>query len=160
MVRFRVDKKERPCFCVHNVPPNRAKQLFKCVLALPQMEGIAEDFLRIDVHRPESGPYQDDYGLALVMAMVASMTRKAIGDEWLLVGDLDLAGRVQAARTDRVDCLNQAIDAFEVESPVKILCAPETAIWVNSSSTVTVLPVRTLPEAVGAVWPGAKLQPR
>jgi predicted ATP-dependent serine protease len=124
------------------------------------MEGIAEDFLRIDVHRPESGPYQDDYGLALVMAMVASLTRKMIGDEWLLVGDVDLAGRIQPASTERVDRLNQAVDAFEVETPVTILCAPETATWVNSSSTVTVLPVRTISEAVEAVWPGAKLQPR
>jgi hypothetical protein len=160
MVRFRVDKKERPCFCVHNVPRNRAKQLFKNVLALRPMQGIGEEMLRVDVLRPESGRYHDDFGLALAVAMVASMTRKRIGDQLLLVGDVDLAGNIQPASTEHVDGLNQAIDAFQVESPVTILCAPESATWINSSSTVTVIPARTLAEAVEAVWPGVELQPR
>ncbi len=159
MVRFR-EGKQRSCFCVHNVPPSRAKQLFKCVLALQQMQGVSEEILRVDVHRPESGRYQDDFGLALALAMVASMTKKRIRDELLLVGDVDLAGRIQPACTERVDRLNQAIAAFDVETPVTIICAPETATWINSSSTVTVMPVRTLSEAVEAVWPGVELQPR
>jgi predicted ATP-dependent serine protease len=160
MVRFRADKKERPCFCIHNVPPNRAKQLFKCVLALCQMQGIGEEMLRVDVLRPESGRYHDDFGLALAVAMVASITRKQIGEQLLLVGDVDLAGNIQPASTEHVDCLNKAISAFEVETPVTVVCAPESATWINSSSTVRVIPVRTLAEAVEAVWPGVDLQPR
>ncbi len=160
MVRFRADKKERACFCVHNVPPNRAKQLFKCVLALHQMQGIGEEMLRVDVLRPESGRYHDDFGLALAVAMVASMTKKRIDDQLLLVGDVDLAGHIQPASTEQVDRLNQAINAFQIETPVTIVCAPASATWINSSSTVTVIPVRTLAEAVEAVWPGVELQPR
>jgi len=160
MVRFRADKKQRSCFCVHNVPQSRAKQLFKCVLALRQMQGICEEMLRVDVLRPESGRYHDDFGLALAVAMVASMTRKRIDDQLLLVGDVDLAGNIQPASTEHVDRLNQAIDAFQVETPVTVICAPESATWINSSSTVTVMAVRTLAEAVEAVWPGVELQPR
>jgi predicted ATP-dependent serine protease len=158
-VRFR-DGNQRGCFCAHNVPSSRAKQVLRCVLALPPMRQVTEDLLRADVHRPSSGRYQDDYGLALAFAMTASLTRSRLREDLLFLGDVDLRGRVQDVSAKRVDQLNDAIDAFEVETPVRIICAPQTATWINASSTVVVLRAQTLAEATQAVWPRTELCPR
>jgi predicted ATP-dependent serine protease len=92
--------------------------------------------------------------------MVSSLARKRLRDELLFLGDLDLEGRVQNVAAERVDALNAAVAKFDIETPVTIVCAPDTATWVNASSTVVVAPARTLADAVAAVWPGIELQPR
>jgi hypothetical protein len=54
--------------------------------------------------------------------------------------------------------LNDAIKSYHIETPVKIVCAPDTAVWIDASSTVVVAPARTLADAITAVWPGQTLR--
>jgi predicted ATP-dependent serine protease len=157
IVRYR-ELGERASVITSGVPAARVRQILSSVLALPQMEGSAADLLRVDVHRPDAGRYQHDYGLSLAIAMVASLHRKSIGEDILFLGDLDLDGRVRSITAKKVDRLNDAVAAYEIETPLRIVCSPETATWVQASSTVVVTPALTLAEAVAAVWPGATLR--
>jgi predicted ATP-dependent serine protease len=158
-VRFR-EGRQRSAVVASNVPSARVKQILASVLALPNMDGVTAEVLRVDVHRPDAGRYHHDYGLALAVAMVSSLARKRLRDDLLFLGDVDLESRVQEVAAERVDALNAAVAKFEIETPVTIVCAPGTATWVNASSTVLVVPAWTLADAVAAVWPGIQLQPR
>jgi predicted ATP-dependent serine protease len=157
IVRFR-EGRQRSGIINSGVPASRVRQILSSVLSLEQMEHVSADYLRVDVHRPDAGRWQHDYGLSLGMAIAASLFRKSVGPNLLFLGDLDLQGRVGAISPKRVDRLNDALAAFEIETPVLIVCAPETATWVNSSSTVVVVPARTLADAVAAAWPGQTLR--
>jgi predicted ATP-dependent serine protease len=159
LVRFR-EKPQRASVIASNVPSGRVKQILQSVLALPSMEGVTADVLRVDVHRPDAGKYHHDYGLALAVAMVSSLVRKSIGEQLLFLGDVDLQERIRDVAAKRVDRLNEAVASFEIETPLRIICAPETAAWLNASSTVVVAPALTLADAVAAVWPGSELLPR
>ena len=129
-------------------------------LALPPMEYVTPEVLRVDVHRPATGRYDHDYGLAVAMAMVASLVRRPIADHLLFLGDVGLDGSVGNVLAARVDRLNDAINAFEIETPLTVVCAPDTAAWVNASSTVTVAKAATLADVTSTVWPGVALVPR
>jgi predicted ATP-dependent serine protease len=156
-IRFR-ERNERACFVSTGVPSDRARQILTSVLALPLMENATPEVMRVDVHRPDPLKYHNDYSLALAIAMVSSLTGRCVKEEMLFLGNVDLQHRVQDVDSDRIDRLNDAISAFEVESPVTIICSPEAAQWINQSSTVTVRPARTLADAVAAAWPGKTLR--
>jgi predicted ATP-dependent serine protease len=155
-----LEYKQRGSVVSSNVPTSRVKQILQTVLALPSVEGVPAHALRVDVHRPDAGKYHHDYGLALAVAMISSLARKPIGEQLIFLGDVDLQGRVRDVAAKQVDRLNEAVASFEIETPLKIVCAPDTAVWLNASSTVVVVPARTLADAVAAVWPGIELQPR
>ena len=158
-VRVR-EGKQRAHIVPSGVPSSRVRQLLASVLALKPFEYVTPEILRVDIHRPDTGRYRHDYGLALSVAIVSSLSRRPLADDLLFVGDLDLQGRLCDIAAKRVDQINDAVAAFQIETPLKIVCAPQTATWINASSTVAVIPAVTLENVVAAVWPGVVLQPR
>jgi len=156
-LRFR-ENKERSSVVTSGVPSSRVRQILGAVLELAMLKGIEPRMLQVDVHRGDTGRYRHDYGLALAMAMVSSLVKKPIAPEILLLGDVDLCGNVRDVPARVIDRLNDAINAFEIETPLTVILATDSATWVNGSSTVQVLSVPTLTAAVAAVWPGQTLR--
>lgn len=156
-LRFR-ENKERSSIVTSGVPSPRVRQILGVVLELAMFDGIETRMLQVDVHRGDTGRYRHDYGLALAMAMVSSLVKKPIAPEILLLGDVDLRGNVRDVPAKVIDRLNDAINAFEIETPLVVVLSPDSATWVNASSTVNVLPVATLTAAVAAVWSGQTLR--
>jgi predicted ATP-dependent serine protease len=156
-IRFR-ERNERACFVSTGVSSDRARQILTSVLALPVMENATPELMRVEIHRPDPSKYHNDYSLGVAIAMVSSLIRRGVGEEMLFLGNVDLQDRIQEVDPDRIDRLNDAINRFEIEIPVTIVCCPEAATWVNSSSTVVVRPAHTLAEAVAAAWPGQTLR--
>jgi predicted ATP-dependent serine protease len=140
------------------VPMPRVKQILASVLKLSICRDTEPFMLRVDVHRANEGRYRHDYGLALAMAMVSSLTQQPLAPQLLFLGDVDLHGNVQDVSAETIDRLNEAINAFEIETPLRVVLAPASARWVNASSTVKVLPAPTLATAVAAAWPGQVLK--
>ena len=94
------------------------------------------------------------------MSMVSSITRRPIACNALFLGDVNLGGGVRDVAPAVVDALNECIESFAIETPVVVVLARDSATWVRSSSTVRVIPCRTLADAVVAVWPTAVLSPQ
>jgi hypothetical protein len=160
-VRFR-EERERTAIVTSGVPRARTVQILGSVLRLPAFvsTGVEQQQLRVDLHRDDLGRWSHDYGLALAMSMVSSLTRRSIAANTLFLGDIDLGGGVRDVAPDLVDALNESIASFVVETPVTLLLAPSSAAWVRSSSTVRVIPCRTLVHAVAAAWPNVLLAPQ
>lgn len=158
-VRFREDH-ERGGTVVSGVPRPRALQILDAVLRLPAMERVEQRHLRVDLHRDDGGRWSHHYGLAVAAALVSSLARRPVPADHLLVGDLDLRGGVRDVPPAVVDAFNAAVEAFAVETPLTVLLAPDSAAWVRSSSTVRVVPCRTLADVAAAVWPNVSLVPQ
>jgi predicted ATP-dependent serine protease len=109
-VRFR-DGRQRASLVASGVPTARVRQILMSALALDAMEYVTPEVLRVDVHRPDAGRYEHDYGLAVAVAMVSSLVRRPVADHLLFLGDVDLHGRLGNVLAARVDRLNDAINA-------------------------------------------------
>lgn len=150
---------ERGRIITSGVSRPRVQQILGTVLQLDWFSPIPTRHLHLDVHRPDDGRYRNQFGLALAVAMISALSRKPVPEAHLFLGDLDLHGQVIDVGAKLVDSLNEAIAEYTIETPLKIVLARESATWVNASSTVKVLPVKTLVDVVAAVWPGVNLQP-
>lgn len=158
-LRFR-EPKERAAISASGVPRPRVQQILETVLKLPFFETVQSSQLRVDVHRADSARWMHFYGLALAMGMVSSLTRRPIPSQHLLIGDVDLGGNVRDVWSDWVDCINEAIEKFDIESPVTLLLAPDSARWIKASSTTRVVPCAHIRDAVAALWPNQQLFPQ
>lgn len=156
-MRFR-EGKERASLVASGVPTARVRQILVSVLALECFAGLQPQFLRVDVYRSDQWQYSNDCGLAVAIALIASMTQRPVPPSLLLVGDIDLHGRAQNMSPQSIDSLNKAIANFTIESPVTVVLAADSAVWVNASSTVRVVPAITLADAVEATWPGQEIR--
>jgi predicted ATP-dependent serine protease len=151
-VSHRFDK--RSCITASGVPRARVQQVMTVVLQLrPYVDKVPPDRLRLDVHRDDEGRYRHPYGLALAVAMISTLSHKIVPAAHVFVGDLDLRGHLRDVSPKLVDDLNDAIADFRIAAPVTVVLAPDSAAWVQSSSTVRVKAARTLAEAVLATWP-------
>lgn len=154
-----IEEHGRGSLVTSGIPRPRALQILDSVLRLPAMtdSGIESRNLRVDLHREDSGRWQHHYGLALAISMVSSLANTPVPSNVLLLGDIDLHGQVRDVPSATVDALNDAIDAFRVETPVTVVLARDSAVWVRSASTVRVYPCRTLADAIAATWHGKSL---
>lgn len=160
--RVRGREEHRAAIIASGVPRARAVQILGSVLRLPAFvsDGVEQQHLRVDLHRHDPGQWSHDYGLALAMSMVSSLARRRIASNVLFLGDVDLGGDIRKVESGVVDALNESIASFVVETPITVVLAPSSAIWVRSSSTVRVIPCSTLALAVAAVWPNVSLSPQ
>ena len=153
-LRYRGDR-QRASLVTSGIPRPRAVQILDAVLRLPALRdaGVEPSQLRVDLHRADAGRWEHHYGLALGVAMVSSLANAAVPANVVLLGDLDLHGNVCEVQPRVVDAVNDAIDAYRIETPLTAVLAPDGAAWVRSSPVVRVAACRTLADAVAATWP-------
>ena len=135
-------------------------QIMDSVLRLRSFEGVEQRQLRVDIHREDAGRWCHHYGLAVAVAMISSIARRPIPAQHLFAGDVDLHGHSRDVAPGIVDALNDAIETFAIETPVTVVLAPDSATWMQSSSTVRVIAARTLSDVAAAVWPNTNLTPQ
>ena len=157
-VRFRDDHERTRLSSAAS--PRRAMQIMDSVLRLRSFEGVEQRQLRVDIHREDAGRWCHHYGLAVAVAMISSIARRPIPVQHLFAGDVDLNGHIRDVAPGVVDALNEAIEAFAIETPVTVVLAADSATWMQSSSTVRVIAARTLSDVAAAVWPNTNLTPQ
>ncbi len=138
------------------LPRREIEQLVCCIASMPDFEFGDLDY-QLHCRRPGSGPYQPTFGLAMCMALVGSYIRASVPENHLYIGEIDLFRHVRPLAPELVTALRQALDSGEIPLPATIYL-PVAAVeqLVGCGSNVTLVPCRSLEDAVFGTWPSLR----
>ncbi|OYD15443.1 hypothetical protein CH330_05680 [candidate division WOR-3 bacterium JGI_Cruoil_03_51_56] len=136
------------------LPRKEIEQLLNCISQLPEMDDMAGLSYTIQCRLPGERRYRSVVGLPLAMALIASYLQREIPGHHLYIGELDLLRTVREVPDDLIEQLWDAIEAGEIQTPVRIFCPKESApILREGISGATVVACEKLDDAVRLTWP-------
>lgn len=135
------------------LPRKEIEQLLNCINQIPDMD-IGDLSYTIQCRLPGERRYRRLLDLPLSMALIASYLQRDIPRHHLYIGELDLLRRVREVPDNIVQELWDAVEAGEIQLPVRIFCPQESARLIREGAQeATVVACDKLEDAVYATWP-------
>jgi predicted ATP-dependent serine protease len=131
---------------------SEVEQLVDMICQIPGIELNDIDF-SISCRIPGARSYWPTLGLALSMTLIGSALQRTVPESFLFVGEVDLRRQVRDIPDTMVTELANAVVAATLRAPIHVICSPGTASLLTANAHVLCIPVRSIDEAVFAVWP-------
>jgi DNA repair protein RadA/Sms len=134
------------------LPKKEVEQLIDCIAQLDTLDLSDLDY-SIQCRLPGSGQYSTYFGLPLCMSLIASYSRKAIPEQNMYLGEVDLFRKVLAVPAEVLRNRRDVIDHGEITTPITLFVPPmATTHLPRSSNAVKIVPCGSLEDAVYQTW--------
>ncbi len=135
------------------LPRKEIEQLLNCISQIPDMD-IGDLSYTIQCRLPGERRYRRLLDLPLSMALIASYLQRDIPRHHLYIGELDLLRRVREVPDNIVQDLWDAVQAGEIQPPLRIFCPKESAHLIREGvQEATVVACDRLEDALYGTWP-------
>jgi len=136
------------------LPRKEVEQILNSIAQLPELE-IGDLSYTIQCRIPGERRFRRVLGLPLAMALISSYIQRDIPNHHLYIGELDLLRQVREVSPDLLTELVDAIQAREIEPPLRIFMPSTSAVLLRSEvpQSVTVVSCTSLEDAIYSTWP-------